>query len=500
MFRMTSSSSRYRLLWFFLGLAIILSTVVVSLHPSIADVANDRIQLQTPIKLGGYGGEGDQRDIDIYPTIAYDAVSQRYLAVWLSGRNAGSSSDGLDVYGIFVDPNGNPLGNEFRISDQNTVALSNLPIVVAGAGEFIVVWTVRGNRCTLRGQRVVNTSSHSDWVLASGSSHLHSPAIVFNPTRGRYVVAYVAGDDYMPPTLFGSDIADCGNNAASASQVRAMEFHLSNGNPVIDVDTAVSDANIGAFRPSLAIHSGLNEYLVAWEDRRDAGANTKQFGVYAQRLNTSLTRWGSNISLGTGGDYSNEDGSATWTPRPSIGVGNDNRFVTWFEKVQQVGASQWHVKGAMVSPNNPPSIFTVLNMTFAEQHPGNAPTGFLATSYNRSVSEYLVAVTTHMESIWGYLSSTRIQRVTDGGELLKLDGSVRSAPGVGYAVDYENDDQVSLGIAANERIETGASDFMAVYSKHASSQHARDYDIWSVKMRVPVASLEPVLWLPIAWR
>ena len=486
--------------WTLIMIVIFLISILLSEVSAASMRSGGSVTILRPERIGGTSGQDDQRDIDIYPAVAYDDTTNRYLVVWLTGRNAGSSSDGLDVYGRFLDQKGHPEGDEFRISDQNDVARNGLPKVVAGNGEFVVLWTKRGSRCSIVGQRVTNTSPRSDWTIASNISHNHSPAVVYNPVRQRYVMAYVDGDDYLPPTLFASETADCGNSRQSSSEVKAIEFYLSGDNPVIINQVQVSDVGVGAFRPDIAYHANLNSFFVSWEDRRNAGNRAFQFGVYGQRLQGNLVKAGNNLQLATNRGYENGDGSATWTPRPRVEAGADRFLVLWFEQEQMGSAREWNIRGALVANNNIPQFHQISRMTFANNHPGNAPTGFPAIVYNRPASEYMVSMTTHLESLWGYFSSARIQRVLDNGQLLKLDGSIRDRAGVGYSVDYTNDDQLSIAAAANPATTDGASDVLLVYAKHAPNQHTRDFDIWAVRIRVPVASLEPVVWLPLAWR
>ena len=210
-----------RFLWmgFMLGLIII---VPIHLHVQGTPVGNATISL--PVRVGGVSGYGDEQDADLYPKIAYDFSGGRYLAVWMTPRNAGSSSDGFDVYGVFLNCLGQQTGNEFRISDTNTAAWSSFRLVVAGKGEFVVIWTSRGASCQIIVQRVTDTSYRTDQVLVSGNGHRHSPSLVYNPERERYALADVEGDDYLPPTSFGAQTADCGNNASSVSSIKQRSF------------------------------------------------------------------------------------------------------------------------------------------------------------------------------------------------------------------------------------------------------------------------------------
>jgi hypothetical protein len=133
-------------------------------------------------------------------------------------------------------------------------------------------------------------------------------------------------------------------------------------------------------------------------------------------------------------------------------------------------------------------------MTFAQPHPGHAPAGFLAVTHNSDVDEFLVGLTSHLESVWGYISLALVQRVSNFGELLNLDGSAKSQPGVGNSVDYDNDDQISMAMAVNPTGQTGSSEYLMLYGKHAPRQTAKDFDVWGVRMRMlasPTATPTP---------
>lgn len=447
--------------------------------------------LLPPARVAGSSGHGDERNADVYPAVAYDLATSRYLAVWMSLRNAASSSDGFDVYGIFLDRAGRPIGSEFRISDSNTAARSSFPSVATGDGEFVVAWTTRGGACEVRVQRVIDASQLPDRVLLAGAVHRHSPNLIYNPTRREYVLAYAEGDDYMPPTLFGAQMANCGDSAASTGRIRAVAFGLTGGMPAIRTSVDVSDVQAGAFRPRLAYSARLNQYIVAWEDRRGAGGVAGRFDVYAQKLAGDLSAIGGDVSLATGDDYTNYDTSATWTPRPAVAGSDDGFLVVWFSHRLQDGAHLWSVNGHLLpSGNLPGTPFAVARMTFAQPHDGRAPTGYLAAAFLAPANEYLIGMSSHVESIWGYLSFALVQRVTPQAQLLRLDGTVRSQPGIGNSIDYANDDQIGIGLATDPLGGVGTADYLAIYSKHAPGQPSTDFDVWDARVRMPAPGIK----------
>ena len=469
-----------RLLWVTIPLLLLL--VVAARSPVGTPAA-----LFSPTRVGGASGYGNERDIDFYSAIAYDATTDRYLTVWMTARNAASTSARFDVYGVFLDKAGEPSTEEFRISDSNAAAPNSAAAVVAGNGQFVVAWTVVGSPCKIHYQRVTDTSPIADRELTSGATHHHSQSLVYNAARGRYVLAFVEGDDYLPPTLFGASMADCGNNVSSIGRTKVMEFHFDDDNLVASPPTIVSELQGGAFRPRLAYSDSMDQYLIVWEDRRNAAGQLYLFDVYAQRLLGDMVLLGDNIHLAGPIEYENYDTSATWTPRPVV-AGGDSRFlVAWFTRDEESAAVVWGVRGALVSAGGDVATpFDLAEIPFAASHVGESPTGFLSAVHAAHLQEYMIGLTSHLESLWGYFSVALVQRVDADGRLLELDGSPQSAVGIGRSIDYENNDQIYPSMAVSPGNGTDQIDILTTYSKHPSNAPPKDFDIWAARVQVPI--------------
>ncbi|MCL6612958.1 MAG: hypothetical protein K6T66_15615 [Peptococcaceae bacterium] len=72
------------------------------------------------------------------PALAYDPDSNRYLCVY-ENRESG------EVVGRFIDDGGNPVGDEFSVSDENGAEPSVACGVYGGEGRYMVVWQNNGN-------------------------------------------------------------------------------------------------------------------------------------------------------------------------------------------------------------------------------------------------------------------------------------------------------------------------------------------------------------------
>lgn len=461
---------------------LLLLVVLVSIQAQPGRTANAEIVLavSTPIPVVTYGATGDQRDIDIYPAIAYAPLSQRFLLVWLSLRNATMQSDGFDVYGQFLDQAGQPSGSQFRISDANRVARSNLPTVASDGTNFVVAWTALDSACRLMTQLVADSSEQADRVLDFGlTGHQHSPQLLYNAALGQYVLAFVIGDDYLPPVIAGatlSNVASCGSNASSTGEVRVAAFHFEQGTLKVDKQTTVSPLQGGAFRPAIALASGQTGYLLAWEDRRNGSGLPYRFDVYIQRLTSDFTLLNDNLALATGLTYENGDNSATWTPRPSVVSSGSGFLVAWFEHTSAASSEIWQAMGQLITDTQTTNKFELMTMNFGQSHLNDEPTGFLTTSFDPLNQEFALGVTSQLESFVGYLPLIRLQRFTANGHLLRLDGSLRATASVGDRLDLSNAAQLSMAMTSYT---VGArSGYLLVYAKNAIDHHARDYDVW----------------------
>lgn len=454
------------------------------------------IQPGVPRPIGGFGGDGDERDADLYPAIAYNATQDIFLVVWMSLTNATGSGSGFDIYGRFLDRRGLPLGGPFRISDHNSVARSGMPTLVAAEDGFLVLWTQRGTPCRLMAQIVTDNRTRSDVVLnLDTQAHQHSPQLVYLEDMQRFVVAFVAGDDYLSPKYFGANVADCGDNPASTGQIRVAELSShSDGSLQIERQAVISEAAHGAFRPSLAYHPLSSRYLVTWEDRRAGAGDPYRFDVYAQRLGSDLSNLGNNQLLSFG-MYENSDTSATWTPRPVVVDDSAGFIVTSFQAERLGGSTTWSIVGHRITLQGQLiSVGRVSIVTITSPPNGNAPTGFMNITQDQVTNHYLVVVSSHIESLFGYYSSLRMQRFAEDGTLLTLQGQPQVSAGTGVALDPVLDDQIMVSMAQRS-LSPLYSEHLLVYARHALESHSQDYDIWSV--RLVSSSLDKDAYLPI---
>lgn len=224
---------------------------------------NDRGQLQAwfPVSLGA----GNR----IQPAVAYSAVDQQYLIVWMYD----SSGDGTkyEIWGRLIPWNGENPGAEFRIftwADRSFYA----PRVVWNSlrNQFLVVWnaldTSTGLFSDVAGVRIANGG-----VLPGGHTLIatqgipHQADVAYNLAADEYLVVWrqlYSGGDW--------DIRG----------VRLNGETLSPAGPVLYVGGALQDEQ----HPSIASNQ-QGSYIAGWSQA--APGPCCNWNVYAQELDNS---------------------------------------------------------------------------------------------------------------------------------------------------------------------------------------------------------------------
>jgi len=91
----------------------------------------------SPIQISGVDVAGPLSS----PSVCLDPFNQRYMVVWEDARNQSVNISNMDVYGQFVDPQGNLSGGNFPITVSNGNQLE--PICIFGDFDFprfLILW------------------------------------------------------------------------------------------------------------------------------------------------------------------------------------------------------------------------------------------------------------------------------------------------------------------------------------------------------------------------
>jgi hypothetical protein len=157
-------------------------------------------------------------------------------------------------------------------------------------------------------------------------------------------------------------------------------------------------------------------------------------------------------------------------------------MAVWFRHQKTSGLDSWSLVGKTISASGAPNAaFAVAEMAFATSHAGQAPAGFATIKFLEFAQEYVVGLSSHLESFAGYFATALVQRVSVDGALIEVNGNRQGSIGVGRAIDYDLDDQIGIGIAVNES--GSARDVTLTYAKHAPQKQSQDIDVWGVRMQ-----------------
>jgi hypothetical protein len=193
------------------------------------------------------------------------ALTNGFLVVWSDARSNGVS--GTDIYGARVDTNGVLLDtNDFAICANPGNQVN--PAVAGNSSGALVVWTdprnaadtgndIYGTRISIQGA----IEDTNDVLVSRSGSGQSSPAVAFNGTN--YLVAW---QDERNFTNNSTDIL--GTRVSAAGTV--LDLH------------GINICTNSAAQQHPAVGASGGDFLVAWEDSRNVGANGVD--IYATRV------------------------------------------------------------------------------------------------------------------------------------------------------------------------------------------------------------------------
>ena len=172
-----------------------------------------------------------------------------------------------DIYGQFVDENGNAVGTEFVISNAANGQYNPSVAYNSSTNQYLVVWQdyISGISYDICGQLVNanGTLSGGNFVISYATNDQYNPSVAYNSSTNQYLVVW---HDYRSGTNF--DIYGQRVNA--------------NGN-LLGGDFAICNETHSQYNPSVAYNSSANQYLVVWHDYRDGTPPD----IYGQLVDTN---------------------------------------------------------------------------------------------------------------------------------------------------------------------------------------------------------------------
>lgn len=248
---------------------------------------------------------GDQ----LTPAVAYNAGADEYLVVWEDWRNV-PLLRGADIYGKRVSPDGDPQGVDTRISGPNAVLHDWQPAVAAGpdGAGYLVVWMDRraeaGHGTDIYGRRVGEDGKPTGKDRRiSGQAAIGDewwPSVAYNSADGEFMVVW-SDTRAAAARVYGRRVAP-------DLTFPAREFRVSGG-----------AAEVHLFA-DLAHDPDLNQYLVAWQDKRNF--DTAGYDIYAVRLDAAGERQGRDRPLSKTPEYE-------YRPVVAYQTVNDRFLIVW---------------------------------------------------------------------------------------------------------------------------------------------------------------------------
>lgn len=222
-----------------------------------------------------------------------------------------------DTFTYTINP---VLASPFPIStapgDQEASAVTYNSAV----NEYLVVWLDNRNGARkFMGQRISSTGTllGDDFVIYTATDDVRSPVVAYNSVANEYLVVW---DEYVyaigHADIFGQRVSSTGT--------------------LLGDKITISSAPSGQNSPDIAYSSAANEYLVVWEDYRNAPADL--YDIYGQRIGGTGSLLGGNFPISQGSEHQ---------VQPAVAYNTlDNKYlVVWHD--QRSGG--WDIYGQQVS-------------------------------------------------------------------------------------------------------------------------------------------------------
>ncbi len=255
------------------------------------------IEIGTDIKINDDAISNRQK----FPDVALDDIGN-FVVVWSDERRENAYSD---IYGQRISNNGELLGNNFVVNDdQRNWLFRNYPsTAVNSVGEFVICWQ---NGATIISQKYNPDGSKFGENLIindENSGNGFKPEIILNDS-GRIVVVWYNTLKDIYTQLFSSNLEKIGSNLK------------------------VNDDNNNAFQDHPHISENNNgDYFIVWQDGRESGSVI--YGQYFSNTDSKINR---NFRVSTNPFdkqltpktlITNENIITTWTTIKSAGQGDD---------------------------------------------------------------------------------------------------------------------------------------------------------------------------------
>jgi hypothetical protein len=266
-----------------------------------ADIYGQRVNADgsldgAEIPIAGLGATSRGR-----PKVAFNPISGEYLVVYVY------EEENNNIRGRRVPAAGDPSTSEIDIAtgatDQNYPAVA-CRSVEPGGGGYLVVWRdTDGTQRDIRGQRLNQTGGLLAGVLdiCVEASSQWSPAVAYSPDDDRYLVVWPDDRD-------------------SATQGRNVYGRQVGGAGVLFDEFAISTASGNQAAMAVTYGHGPANYVVAWEDTRNAGTTPDLYGQRVGGDGTLVDTQASSNDLLYTGPGGQESPALAWAGAQTQGL------------------------------------------------------------------------------------------------------------------------------------------------------------------------------------
>jgi uncharacterized repeat protein (TIGR01451 family) len=200
------------------------------------------------------------------PSVAFDPVNDRFLVAWEDDR--GGTRAEREIWGQFIDPNGNRSGGNFQISAQPGHELNPQAVYNPEAQEFLVVWErqavvdvsdddIHAQRLSAAGTAV---GGRIDVAVTAGQEE-DLGDVSIDADSGRYVIPMTTGPNRDRVKIEMQLLDRAGRLVGGRQQVATNSTGSKGGSVAVYGSTPVGPG-VGA--------PAVGEVLVAWRDERTA--------------------------------------------------------------------------------------------------------------------------------------------------------------------------------------------------------------------------------------
>ena len=393
------------------GLKTVFAAAVATLLLVFASAAYGDNPPGTDFRVSNAGVEGDSTYGAFQADAAYNPSANEYLVVWYGDY---STDEEFEIWGRRVSATGDPIGNEFQISqvDEGDATRKGLDPAVAynpTTHQYLVAWY--GNQPFDPANPGATPEKHYEiWshlvsetgdlapgadlrlsTTVAGSSPtravLRHPAVAADPQNSTFLVTWSANPLVQFPQQFAKyEIFGQLVNATTGAETGPQDFRISNTG-------ADADNSKIALLPAITYNSTDHEYLVVWYGNGLQASG--EFEIFGQRVSTS----GAQVPDTTDFRISNVGQDGNGLREPSLGspavahnVMDNQYLVTWTgNNLPTLGEYEvWGQRLSNTGAQIPDSVdFRISNVgTEGDKNAGGFDPD---VAYSAAANEYLVA-------------------------------------------------------------------------------------------------------------